>query len=131
MSTTTKKISGRRSGRRVPMHASESSDLGGLALVASALGNIVQTSRNSELSREKERLLDVLRTWQSALHRATAQVIDLRREVHSLREANRTLVDQAAQLEQENAHWESKYADVVRELDAVKHRASTTTEANS
>jgi predicted nucleic acid-binding Zn-ribbon protein len=113
------------------MHASESSDLGGLALVASALGNIVQASRNSELNREKDRLLDVLRAWQSALHRATAQVMDLRREVHSLREANRTLVDQVAQLEQESDHWESKYADVVRELDATKRPASTTAEVSS
>jgi chromosome segregation ATPase len=131
MSTTTKKIGGRRSRRRAPMHASESSDLGGLALVASALGNIVQASRNSELNREKDRLLDVLRAWQSALHRATAQVMDLRREVHSLREANRTLVDQVAQLEQESAHWESKYADVVRELDATKRPASTTAKVSS
>jgi chromosome segregation ATPase len=131
MSTTTKKSSGRRSGRRKPVHASETSDLGGLALVASALGNIVQASRHSELSREKDRLLDVLRTWQSALHRATAQVMDLRREVHSLRQANRTLADQVAQLEQENSHWKSKYADVVRELDATKRPASTTTEVTS
>jgi chromosome segregation ATPase len=131
MSTTSKKISDRRSRRRAPTRASESSDLGGLALVASALGNIVQASRNTELSREKDRLLDVLRAWQSALHRATAQVTDLRREVYSLREANQTLVDQVAQLEQERAHWESKYAEAVRELDATKRPVPTTTAVRS
>jgi chromosome segregation ATPase len=117
MKTTKKKTAPRR---RATRGAAEGSDVGGLALFASALGNVLQASRNSDLTREKERLLAVVRAWQGALHRASAQLMDVRREVHLLRQANSTLAEQVGELERERALLEAKYAEAVKELGKAK-----------
>jgi chromosome segregation ATPase len=120
MKTMKKKSTPRR---RAARGAAEGSDVGGLALFASALGNVLQASRNSDLTREKERLLAVVRAWQGVLQRANAQLMDVRREVHLLRQANSTLTKQVGQLERERALLEAKYAEAVKELG--KARGST------
>ena len=118
MTTAIKK---KRNPRRLAARgAPERSDLGGLALFASTLGNILQASEHANLTREKERLLAILRAWQGALQRAHAQNADLRREVHLLRQANTTLMEQVGQLERERVNMESRYAEVVKELDAAR-----------
>ncbi len=115
----TKRTKSRPANR--PMAAEpEDADLGGLAIVASAIGHIAQASRSSDLQKEKESLLDVLRGWQRAYHRAVAQVGDLRRAFDSLRRAYDTLVSQEAQLEQENALWRSKYHEALLELEKAR-----------
>lgn len=118
MSMATKRKSTHR--RRPARTSSTESDVGGLALFASALGNVLQASRNSDLAREKDRLLEVVRAWQSALHRANAQLMDTRREVQLLRQANATLTEQVGQLERERAELEAKYAKAVRKLGQSK-----------
>ncbi len=106
--------------RRATRGGAEGSEVGDIALFASALGNILQASRNSNLTREKERLLEVVRAWQGALHRANAQLMDVRREVHLLRQANSTLTEQVGQLERERVLVEAKYAEAVKELGKAK-----------
>jgi chromosome segregation ATPase len=98
--------------------------MGGLALFASALGNILQASRHSDLTREKEHLLEVLRAWQGALQRANAQLVDLRGEVLMLRQAKSTLEDQMGELQRERDRLEGKYAEAVKGLDATKASAA-------
>ena len=56
----------------------ETSDLSGLALVASAIGNIAQASKSKDLEREREQLVAVLRDWQEAYHRLEERARALR-----------------------------------------------------
>ena len=116
MPTTMKAMKKKSTPRRRATRGGEGSKAGEVALFASALGNVLRASHNSNLTREKERLLEVVRAWQGALHRANAQLIDVRREVHLLRQANSTLTEQVGQLERERALVEAKYAEAVKEL---------------
>jgi len=95
-------------------------DLGGLAIVASALGHIMQTPRSAELEREKARLLGVLRSWQQAHRRAVAQLLDLQQQVGALQRTNETLREQLSELERDNVRWESDYAKLLAELDEAR-----------
>jgi hypothetical protein len=128
MATMTRKRTKTRMSEARVRQAESGPALGGLAIVASALVHIAQATRNADLEKDKDRLLDVLRAWQAALTRERTRVVDLQRLNESLRQANATMTDHVAQLEQEKAHLETLYATTVKELDALEPEASATAE---
>jgi hypothetical protein len=80
----------------------ETSDLSGLALVASAIGNIAQASKSKDLEREREQLVAVLRDWQEAYHR-------LEERARALRTAYEKVATQLEKSERERQQWHMKF----------------------
>ena len=106
----------RKRAARTSPPSSETSDLSGLALVASAIGNIVQASKNKDLEREREQLVAVLRDWQQAYGR-------LEERARTLRAAYEKVAAQLEETERERQQWHMKYLSREQELRALRAAA--------
>lgn len=88
-------------------------DLSGLTLVASAIGNIVQATKNKDLEREREQLVAVLRDWQEAHQR-------LEERARMLRTAYEKVAAQLEKSERERQQWHMRFLACEKELKALR-----------
>ncbi len=107
----------RRRAARMARPASETGDLSGLALVASAIGNIVQATKNKDLEREREQLVAVLRDWQETYQR-------LEERARTLRAAYEKVAAQLEKSEHERQHWHMRFLEREKELRELRARST-------
>jgi hypothetical protein len=103
----------RRSITKSRPQPAEIADLSGLALVASAIGNIAQASSNKNLGREKEQLVAVLRDWRQAYQR-------LEERTRILRLAYEKVAAQVERLEAERQQWHTRFLVCERQLEGKR-----------
>ena len=109
-------MSGKTIGTKSKIARGESSDVAGIALVASAIGNLWQASQRAtlerdraQLQRDRDFLVSALQEWQRDHARLATRVASLAKAYEALEDVDRTLRRQNADLEKDNAQWRAKY----------------------
>ena len=113
-----------KSARKAKSPTNETSDVTGIALVASAIGNLWQASDRADLAQDRDHLLSVLREWQADHARLAARVGSLSTAYEALEGMVTMLRKQNAELEGEKQHWRTKCFEAEKKLGHSAPRTS-------
>ena len=120
-------MSGRSAGKaKAP--TTETSDVTGIALVASAIGHLWQASDRADLVKSRDHLVSVLREWQADHARLAARVGSLSKAYEALEGMVTMLRKQNAELESEKQHWRTKCFEAEKKLGHAAPKAGERTE---
>lgn len=114
---------GKPAGGGARSSADESSEVAGIALLASAIGNLWQASKRADLAKDRDHLLGVLRQWQAEHSRLAVRLAALAKAYEGIEGVARTQRDEIEQLKRENREWQAKYHDAERRLGKVPAKA--------
>lgn len=102
----------------------ESSDVAGIALLASAIGNLWQASKRADLVKDRDYLLSVLRQWQVEHSRLATRVASLSKAYEGLEGVARTLREEVEELKQEKQEWQTKYYEAQKKFTKTSLKSS-------